>query len=126
MRNALISVVLFILTMICVYFLNNSVLTLCDSIKTQSEDIELQITAGQYEEAYNKSLQLLNSIQEKNVLTSIYLSHQEFDNLLNEAVKLSTYLVHEDDTEAHTSLHLLKHNTEHLKKLQIPSLENIL
>lgn len=126
MRNALISVVLFILTMICVYFLNNSVLTLCDSIKTQSEDIELQITTGQYEEAYNQSLQLLNSIQEKNVLTSIYLSHQEFDNLLNEAVKLSTYLVHEDDTEAHTSLHLLKHNTEHLKKLQIPSLENIL
>lgn len=126
MRNALISVVLFILTMICVYFLNNSVLTLCDSIETKSEDIELEITAGKYEEAYNKSLQLLNSIQEKNVLTSIYLSHQEFDNLLNEAVKLSTYLVHEDDTEAHTSLHLLKHNTEHLKKLQIPSLENIL
>lgn len=126
MRNALISVILFILTMVCVYFLNNSVLTLCNSIETQTEDIELEITAGQYEEAYNKSLQLLNSIQEKNVLTSIYLSHQEFDNLLNEAVKLSTYLVHDDETEAHTSLHLLKHNTEHLKKLQIPSLENIL
>ncbi len=126
MRNALISVVLFILTMICVYFLNNSVLTLCDNIKVQAEDIELEITAGEYEEAYNKSLQLLNSIQEKNILTSVYLSHQEFDNLLNEAVKLSTYLVHDDDTEAHASLHLLKHNTEHLKKLQIPSLENIL
>ena len=126
MRNALISVVLFILTMICVYFLNNSVLTLCDNIKMQSEDIELEITAGQYEEAYDKSLKLLDSIQEKNVLTSIYLSHQEFDNLLNEAVKLSTYLVHGDEIEAHASLHLLKHNTEHLKKLQIPSLENIL
>lgn len=126
MRNALISLVLFILTMICVYFLNNSVLSLCDSIKIQAENIELEITAGQYEEAYNKSLQLLNSIQEKNVLTSVYLSHQEFDNLLNEAVKLSTYLVHDDEIEAHASLHLLKHNTEHLKKLQIPSLENIL
>lgn len=126
MRNALISVVLFALTMICVYFLNNSVLTLCDNIKMQAEDIELEITAGEYEEAYDKSLQLLNSIQEKNLLTSVYLSHQEFDNLLNEAVKLSTYLVHDDEIEAHASLHLLKHNTEHLKKLQIPSLENIL
>jgi hypothetical protein len=111
--------------MICVYFLNNSVLNLCDNIKNQSENIELKITGGQMEEAYYQSLDLLNTIQEKNVLTSIYLSHQEFDNLLNEALRLSTYLVHEDETEAHTSLHLVKHNADHIKKLQIPSLENV-
>jgi uncharacterized protein (DUF849 family) len=112
--------------MVCVDILNNSVLALCDNIKMQSEDIELEITAGQNEEAYYKSLQLLNTIQEKNIITSIYLSHQEFDNLINEAVKLSTYLVHDDKTEADASLHLLKYNTEHLKKLQIPSLTNII
>jgi hypothetical protein len=112
--------------MFCVYILNSSILALCDDIKLETENIELEITAGEYEEAYDKSLQLLNLIGEKNLLTSIYLSHQEFDNLLNEAVKLSTYLVHGDEIEAHASLHLLKHNTEHLKKLQIPSLENIL
>lgn len=126
MKNAVLSILIFILTMICVYDLNNSILALCDNIKMQTEDIELEITAGQYENAYYKSLQLLNSIEEKNAITSIYLSHQEFDNLLNEAVKLSTYLVHDDEIEAHASLHLLKHNTNHLKKLQIPSLENIL
>lgn len=126
MRNALLSILIFIFTMFCVYILNNSILALCDDIKLETETIELEITAGEYEEAYNKSLQLLTLIEEKNLLTSIYLSHQEFDNLLNEAVKLSTYLVHGDEIEAHASLHLLKHNTEHLKKLQIPSLENIL
>ena len=126
MRNAFLSILLFLFTMTCVYILNNSVLNLCDNIKNQSEDIELKITRGDFKEAYNQSLTLLNSIQEKNFVTSIYLSHQEFDNLLNEAVKLSTYLVHEDETEAHTSLHLLKHNTDHIKKLQLPNLENIL
>lgn len=126
MKNAILSILIFLFTMVCVDFLNNSVLALCDNIKIQAEDIELEIKAGEYEEAYSKSLDLLNTIEEKNVLTSIYLSHQEFDNLLNEAVKLSTYLVHDDEIEAHASLHLLKHNTEHLKKLQIPSLENIL
>lgn len=126
MRNAFLSILLFLFTMICVYILNNSVLNLCDSIKIQAEDIELRITNGDFENGYTKSLELLNSIQEKNFVTSIYLSHQEFDNLLNEAVKLSTYLVHEDETEAHTSLHLLKHNTDHIKKLQLPNLENIL
>ena len=126
MRNALLSILLFIFTMTCVYFFNNSVLNLCNDIKIKAEDIELKITSGELEEAYSQSLELLNSIEEKNLITSIYLSHQEFDNLLNEAVKLSTYIIHEDVTEAHTSLHLLKHNTDHIKKLQMPTLENIL
>ncbi|EHI97818.1 hypothetical protein CDLVIII_1115 [Clostridium sp. DL-VIII] len=125
MRNAILSIFLFILTMICVYFLNNSILNLCDNIKTQTEDIELKINDGKLEDAYSESLELLNSIEEKNLLTSLYLSHQEFDNLLNEAVKLSTYLIHDDETEAHASLHLVKYNSDHLKKLQLPSIENI-
>ena len=95
-------------------------------LKLNAEDIELKITEGNFEDAYNQSLELLNLIEEKNLVTSIYLSHQEFDNLLNEAVKLSTYLIHKDETEAHASLHLLKYNTDHIKKLQIPTLENIL
>jgi len=126
MRNAFLSILLFFFTMSCVYILNNSVINLCDDIKNQAEDIELKITSGDFEAGYNQSLVLLNTIQEKNFVTSIYLSHQEFDNVLNEAVKLSTYLVHEDEAEAHTSLHLLKHNTDHIKKLQSPNLENII
>lgn len=126
MRNAFLSILLFSFTMTCVYLLNNSVINLCDDIKMQAEDIELKIRDGELEDGYYQSLELLNFIQDKNFVTSIYLSHQEFDNLLNEAVKLSTYLIHEDASEAHTSLHLLKHNTDHIKKLQVPNLENIL
>lgn len=125
MRNAVLSILVFIFTMTCVYFLNNSIINLCDHVKMESEEIELKITGGELEDAYYQSLELLNSIEEKTLITSIYLSHQEFDNLLNEAVKLSTYLVHKDATEAHTSLHLVKHNSEHIKKLQKSSLENI-
>ena len=126
MKNAILSILLFLFTMTCVWFLNNSILNLCDDIKIQSENIELKITGGELEEAYSESLELLNSIEKKNFVTSIYLSHQEFDNLINEAVKLSTYILHGDETEAHTSLHLLKFNTDHIKKLQMPTLENIL
>lgn len=125
MRNAILSVLIFLLTMVCVYFLNNSILNLCDNIKAQTEDIELKIADEKLEDAYYESLELLNSIEEKNLITSLYLSHQEFDNLLNEAVKLSTYLIHDDETEAHASLHLVKYNSDHLKKLQIPSIENV-
>lgn len=126
MRNALLSVLLFLSIMICVFFLNNSIINLCNDIQKQTESIELKITAAEMEEAYYESLKLLNSIEEKNLITSLYLSHQEFDNLLNEALKLSTYLAHENETEAHASLHLVKYNADHIKKLQIPTLENIL
>lgn len=126
MKNAVLSILLFMFTMLCVYDLNNSLINLCDDITAQSENIELKIKADQSEDAYYDSLKLLDSIQEKNFVTSIYLNHQEFDNLLNEAVKLSTYLVHNDKTEAHASLHLLKHNIEHIKKLQMTNLENII
>ena len=64
MKNAMLSILLFLFTMICVWFLNNSILNLCNDIKTQAEDIELKITSGELEEAYSKSLKLLNSIQE--------------------------------------------------------------
>ena len=126
MRNAILSILLFLSIMIVVFFLNNSVINLCNDIKTQCEDIELKMGDGKIQEAYHESLELLNSIEEKNLVTSIYLSHQEFDNLLNEALKLSTYLIHEDETEAHASLHLVKYNADHIKKLQIPTLENII
>jgi len=126
MRNAILSVLLFLSIMICVLFLNNSIINLCNDIQRQSEAIEIKITDGEIKDAYDESLKLLKSIEEKNLITSLYLSHQEFDNLLNEALKLSTYLAHEDETEAHASLHLVKYNADHIKKLQIPTLENIL
>lgn len=126
MRNAILSILLFIFTMFCVLLLNNSVNKLCDDIKFQAEDIEIDLRNDDLELAYSKSIKLLESIEEKNLVTSIYLNHQEFDNLLNEAVKLSTYIIHEDKTEAHASLHLLKHNTVHIKTLQMPIFKNIL
>lgn len=125
MRNAILSILIFIFTMICVYFLNNSIINLCDNLVEKTESIELKIKTDEMDTAYNDSLELLNVIQEKNIITSLYLSHQEFDNLLNEAVKLSTYLVNDDEAEAHASLHLVKYSSDHIKKLQIPSLENI-
>ena len=73
MKNAILSILLFLFTMICVCFLNNSILNLCNDIKTQAEDIELKITSGELEEAYSKSLKLLNSIQEEK-FSNIYIS----------------------------------------------------
>lgn len=53
--------------MSCVYFLNKSVISLCDNIEMQTEDIELNIASDKMEDAYYQSLELLNTIQDNNV-----------------------------------------------------------
>lgn len=126
MRNALLSVLLFTVIMVFVYFFNTSIINLCDNIKMQADEIEFTLEQHDFEESYTQSLELLNSIQNKNFVTSIYLSHQDFDNLINEALKLSTYIIYENETEAHTCINLLRCSTEHIRQLQMPSLENVL
>ncbi len=126
MKNAIISVVLFVSVMICVYFLNTSLIRLCDDIQYKSQEIEYNITNENFDAAYAQSLELLEAINNNNFITSLYVSHQSFDNLLDEAIRVSLYTMYEEAPDANSALHLLKYNAKHIKELQIPSFENIL
>ena len=126
MKNAIISIILFITVMASVFFLNKSLINLCDSIEKKSEELEITLTNGDFETAYLQSLELLSLIEENNFITSVYVNHQDFDSLTDEAVKLSIYATYEDYAESHASLHAMKYNAKHIKRLQIPTLENIL
>ena len=125
MRNAILSILLFIVIMFVVFFFNKSVLTLCDNIQATTDEISLLLENNDFENSYTLSLELLNSIESKHAITSTYLNHSDFDDLVNESVKLSLYILNEDIIEAQTSLNLVKYNTRHIKALQIPSIENI-
>lgn len=126
MRNALISIILFICIMICIFFFDRSLTSLCNNIETLSEKIEVTLTKGDFQEAYLQSIDLLNLLENNNFITSVYVSHQDFDSLNDEAVKLSIYTTYRDYAQSHASLHSVKCNARHIKKLQIPSIENIL
>lgn len=126
MKNVRASILLFLFIMIFVYFANVSILKLCDNIENVTEDIELNVIEGKNEDAYIKSIELIDMIQNKNFITSVYISHQEVDILVTDAAKLSVYLSHNDTSEANATLHALKYNSRNMRKLQIPNLENIL
>ncbi|MBW6411315.1 DUF4363 family protein [Clostridium weizhouense] len=126
MKNVIFSILLFFSILILVYFSNNSLIKLCDNISTLAEDIEITLIKGEIEDAYIQSIDLLNLIHQDGFITSIYVNHQEFDNLVNDTVKLSVYLSHKDIPDANSTLHTLKYNTQNLKKLQKPTLKNIL
>lgn len=125
MRDAILSVFIFITVMFVVLFFNNSTIQLCDDITTKSNEIEVSLLQDDLETSYSLSLDVLNSLKSKYTLTSVYLNHTDIDNLINESIRLSTYILHGDRSEASTSLYLLQSNTAHIRELQIPKLENL-
>lgn len=125
MRNAIISIGLFIAIMCGIFYLNDSIITLCDDITSKSNEIGFALMNDDLETCYYLSNELINLLQEKNFEASIYLNHNDFDNLLNEALNLSIYILNDDRSESMASLTLLQYNTQHIRSLQIPKLENI-
>ena len=125
MRNAIISIGLFIDIMCGVFYLNDSIITLCDDITSKSNEIGFALMNDDLETSYYLSNELINLLQAKNFEASIYLNHNDFDNLLNEVLKLSIYILNNDRSESMASLNILQYNTQHIRSLQIPKLENI-
>jgi len=126
MKNAIISVIVFLCLLISIFFCNSSVLNLCDDIKYKTDEIELILLNNDKQTAYDKSLELLEFLQKNDLITSIYVNHQDFDAIRNEAIKLCVYISHDDITEANASLHVIKYSAETVKHLQRPGLDNIL
>ena len=120
MKNAIISVIIFFGLLIGIFFLNNSVIDLCDSIKYKTDDMEVILLNEDYDEAYDKAVELLSYLQENDFIASIYTNHQDFDALRHEAVRLCLYI-----GEAYSSLHFIKYSAQTIKHLQSVTLGNI-
>ena len=125
MKNAMISIGIFLGLLILIFFLNNSVLNICDSIKDKTDNMEIILLNENYEEAYEKSLELLEYLEENDFIPSIYTNHQDFDSIRHEAARLCVYISKNDMGEAYASLHFIKYNAETIKHLQRVSLGNI-
>ena len=89
------------------------------------DEMEETLDTSSKEENFNNAMDIFNLIQTKGSLASIYINHVDYDVMLNEALKLTVYIEKDDESETEASLHLLKFSTEHMKKLQVPNIENI-
>lgn len=125
MKNSIISIILFFTLLGFVLYANTDLLNLCDSIVYESEKIETLVTAGEWEDAYTTSINLITILKEDSVLASIYINHSDLDNMINEAVKLSQYVKYEDKTESQASACSLKYSSSNIKRLYLTTIENI-
>ncbi|MGL5150642.1 MAG: DUF4363 family protein [Clostridium sp.] len=125
MRNAIASILLFLIIMLFVKYANNELIAMCESIITQSLEIEFQILQEDWENAFISSGELLNTIKENETLTSIYLNHQDLDHLSDEALRLNIFSECRTIDEALISVHHLKYSAINIKELHKLSFKNI-
>jgi|BioPla2DNA2_1021312.scaffolds.fasta_scaffold05967_9 hypothetical protein len=126
MKNTVISLALFLVLFTSLIFINNKFTELCSNLIEQSNQIEELLDKQEYSLAYLKALDLLDYINSNDFIPSIYLNHVDYDNLINECIKLCIYIKKEDASEACASLDLIEFSCEHLIKIQKINLKNIL
>lgn len=125
MKNSLFSIFLFIILLGFLTYADINFKNLCSNVVLKCEELEETINYLPKEESFENAMEIYDLIENKGKLASIYINHLDYDVILNEALKLTVYIEKDDYSEAFASLHLLKSNTQHMKELQIPNIENI-
>ena len=125
MKNTFISILLFLTVLTFVAYSNYRLNYLCDYIEKNSNEIQELINLNSWQAASLKTDALLSTIKDNNLLSSVYLNHNDFDILCCEALKLSIYIECMNNDESCVSTDLLKAYATNIKRLHKPTLENI-
>ena len=125
MKNSLFSIFLFIILLGFLTYTDISFKNLCSEVIDMCEEMETTMKSSSKEENFKNAMDIYDLIQDKGKFDAIYINYVDSDVMLNEALKLTVYIENDDPSESEASLHLLKSSTEHMKKLQVPNIENI-
>ena len=125
MRRSLIPIAIFFCLLIFMYFANSSLINLCDYLIESSEEIELFIENEDYESCKNKIEEILSFLDDKTMITAVYINHADFDNFLEETNELYVYTKCEDYTDSLIAANSLKELAKNIKHLHDVSIENI-
>lgn len=125
MRNTMISVIIFLSLLGFVYYANNSLTKLCYSIMEASNEIQVLVENKEWEDAYLISLDIIDKIEEDKLLASVYINHCEVDNVLTEAIRLSTHIKSEEDGESLVSSNVLYRLANNIIDINKTNIQNI-
>ena len=93
-------------------------------IKT-CENLEELINDDSWEEAYDIANKFHNKIDKRTSELSLYLNHQQVDEITHELYGLTQYIKEEEKADALAGVHSIKHSAKVVKELQKFSIENI-
>ena len=125
MKNNIISFMLFIMLLLIIIIPTRYLNKVSHSLTDETEDIELLISKESWTNSYMLSIELLESWQDNKTIFSVFVPHNEIDDINMEIYKLSQYVKCKDKTESLASIHLIKFLIKHLNELNKVSIQNI-
>lgn len=126
MKNTIISFIIFFIVLGFVFIGNNNLNSLCDDSLRLSNEIEILINNNQWNEALEKSIALKKVMSSGFRKVSVYINHQDIDNLNTETVKLISVIEIRDLPSVLSCLDNIKCFSEYIKELQQINIINIL
>lgn len=126
MKNTVISIGLFVVLFICLFFTDKSLVATCNEVAIKCEEIEILLNNKDNDKAYKEAVDLLRLMEKEASITSMYVNHVDYDSLINESLRLSLYIKEKDYGEALASLHVLRYGARNMKDIQKANLKNLL
>ena len=125
MKNVVISfiifIVLFIGILLSVSYLNN----ICKKLEIENDKIENYINSKDWENA-NTSVKVFSKDWDKySSIISIFVHHQELDDINSELQKFIQFIRYESQEEAQASSHTIKFYLNHISDMEKWNVKNI-
>lgn len=125
MKATIVSILLFLSLLGFVIYADNSLDNLCDNIEDKCTLITRCLEKDNYDDAYDMSKEILVDLNDRSLITSIYVNHTDYDTLYCEALRLSAYIYKKDKSKSYNSTKVLKCNSHIVKSLHKTNLKNI-
>lgn len=125
MRNVIISISIFIIMVVAIFFSINYLNKVSSNLQTLNDKLEQQISNDKWDTAYNTSLDYTKKWDKYCNVIKIFVNHQEIDNIEMELWKLPQYVKERTKDEALASVHVLKFLMNHISDLEKVNIQNI-
>lgn len=126
MKSILSSFILLIVMLCFMFFSVKYLDKTCSALTAEAGKLELQISKENWDKAYNSSLKFMKEWKKDSELVSIFVHHQEIDDINNEVWKLTQHTKCEDKDEALASIHAIKFLISHIIDLEKINIQNLL
>ncbi len=125
MRNIVIAFILFLILIAFMVTSTNKTHDFLNEIIETCDNLEELINDENWETAYDIANKFHKKIDKKTSEMSLYLNHQQVDDITHELYGLTQYIKEKEKADSLAGVHSVKHSAKVVRELQKFSLENI-
>jgi hypothetical protein len=125
MKNIVITVIVFLVMCICLFFASQYIILTCDKLLKIANKMESNIVDEQWDESYIRSFELLDIYEGHVQHMTIFVNHTNVDIIYSEVIKLTQYCKEQDKAESLATLHLIKTLLNEVHQMEKISVNNI-